>query len=201
MKKALVLTLAAVAFLGSANVAEAQRATRRSGLDAVRAARDRELDKRNTRNAAPQATISAEGVRIQQSISTSGLSGVTSQSTAALAKHGSAIKGQFDTIIANKNADANMVTLQLNALSLLPEAKGTPQAKEIAADLIVGAGSKSIRWADKKSKENVEFMIRETMEGLAKGQTLDTALANAKDQLHRQKGVDIDLAKIKELCK
>ncbi|MEK7355975.1 MAG: hypothetical protein AAB250_05970, partial [Bdellovibrionota bacterium] len=119
------------------------------------------------------------------------------------AKHANdaTVKRGFDTIIANKNVDKALVEVQLNALSLLPEAKGTTAGKEIYADLVIGAGSKSVKWTDKKAKDNVQFLIADAAERIVRGETVDTALANANARLAKEKGVTVDLAKIKDLCK
>jgi hypothetical protein len=202
MKKAFVLALAAIALAGATSAHAAERGGAR-GLRALEGMKAKEGDRRNTRNAAPTAAVHAESVRIQTTISSSGLSGVTSQSAAELAKHANdpVIKKGFDAAIANKNAAPSLVTAQLNALSLLPTAKGTAAGKEIFTDLVIGAGTKAAKWPDAKAKGNVESLIEMTAEYIVKGKTIDDALNLAKADLAREKGVDIDLAKIKELCK
>src|SRR6185369_11426073 len=97
------------------------------GLRAIEEMRRTEDTRRDSRNAAPAVNVCAESVRIQNTISSSGLSGVTSQSSAELAKHAAdpTVKRGFDAAIANKNAAPELVSSQLNLLSLIPTMKGS----------------------------------------------------------------------------
>ncbi|MES2965106.1 MAG: hypothetical protein V4760_14570 [Bdellovibrionota bacterium] len=202
MKKALVLALAAITLAGT-TAAHAQARGGARGLRALEGMKAKETDRRNTRNAAPAVTVSAESVRVQNMLATSGLSGLGSNVQAELAKHANdpIIKKGIDSAIQNKAAAPVLVTAQLTGLSLLATAKGTPAAKEILTDLLIGAGTKAAKWPDAKAKGNVEFMIARTNEYLVQNKTMDQALELAKGDLLKEKGVDIELSKIKDLCK
>lgn len=205
MKKALVLALAAIALAGTATTAHAAPGERAGGrgLRALEGMRAKDTDRRNERNAAPTVVVHAESARVANTLSTSRIEGLTSQSIKALSDHASdpIVKKGIEAAFPNKAAAETLVAAQLNTLSLIPTAKGTAAAKEIMVDLVVGAGTKAAKWPDAKAKGNVEFMIKQTGEYIAQGKTMDQALDLAKADLHKDKGVDIDLAKIKDLCK
>lgn len=200
MKKALVLALAAITLAGTA--AHAAQGKPGRGLRALEGMKTREADRVNARNSAPTVTANAATTNVRNSITSSGLR-VSSQTTEAIAANiaNPIVKRGYDAAIANKNAAPELATAQLNALSLLPSAQGTAAGKEIFTDLVVGAGAKAAKWPDAKAKGNVQFMIERTAEYMNQKKSVDEALRLAKEDLHKEKGVDIELAKIKELCK